>query len=457
MEKPQSLGQRIREGFRDTFWVWRQELNFIFKDSVVVLFFLIVPLAYPIIYTLIYNTERASEAPLAVVDDSNTAFSREFIRRIDASPEVKVVAHCPDMPHAQEWLYKQYAYGILYIPHDFSEAVNRNQQTHASLYCDMSSLLFYKAFVLTATEVSLDMGAELQMETEKHATAQQDFVAAHPVQSASISLYNPQSGFASFLIPAVLMLLIQQTLLIGICMLAGTARERNQFDTLIPVANHYNGVFRIVFGKSLLYFMLYALASFWLLLVMPKLFSLPRLSNPIDLLMFGLPYILACIFFAITLSCFVKDRESPMILFVFTSVIFIFLTGVSWPTDAMPVFWRYVSYLIPSTHGVQGFVKMNCMGATLNQVQFEYQALWLQMGFYFTTAVACYHLRFRQTHERHLFKHLQKLQDRLQTKLQTKLAELPQKSKSKKVKTIRKTRAKSKTSTKTTRKKTEEE
>lgn len=406
MNSPYSLKQHIKEGLQDTFWVWRQELHFIFKDSVVVLFFLVVPLAYPIIYTLIYNTERASDAPLVVVDDSHSALSREFTRRIDASPEVKVMAHCPDMPHAQEWLAKQYAYGILYIPRDFSEAIHRGEQAHVSLYCDMSSLLFYKAFVLTTTDVSLDMGAELQVEHEKHATRQQDDVAVCPVKSEAIALYNPQSGFASFLIPAVLMLIIQQTLLIGICMLAGTARERNQFDTLIPVAQHYNGVFRIVFGKSLLYFMLYTLASFWLLLVMPKLFSLPRLADPFDLLWFGLPYILACIFFAITLSCFVKDRESPMILFVFTSVIFVFLTGVSWPTTAMPDFWRYFSYLIPSTHGVQGFVKMNSMGATLNQIQFEYRALWLQTGAYFMTATLCYKIRFRQTHSRRFDKHI---------------------------------------------------
>ncbi len=413
MNNPYSLKQRIREGFKGTFFVWRQELNFICRDSVVVLFFFVVPLAYPVIYTLIYNTERASDAPLVVIDDSHSALSREFIRRVDASPEVKVVAHCPDMPHAQEWLDKQYAYGILYIPRDFSEAIHRNKQAHVSLYCDMSSLLFYKAFVLTATDVSLDMGAELQMEHEKHATRQQDDVAVAPVESEAIALYNPQSGFASFLIPAVLMLLIQQTLLIGICMLAGTARERNQFDTLIPVAQHYNGVLRIVFGKSLLYFMLYTLASFWLLLVMPKLFSLPRLSDPIDLLLFGLPYILACIFFAITLSCFVKDRESPMILLVFTSVIFVFLSGVSWPTVAMPDFWRYFSYLIPSTHGVQGFVKMNSMGATLEQIQFEYRALWLQVGFYFVTAVLCYRMRFRQTRARHRHKRRSRIQARL--------------------------------------------
>ena len=39
----------------------------------------------------------------------------------------------------------------------------RGAQTTVSLYCDMSALLFYKAFLLAATEVSLDMGKELRM------------------------------------------------------------------------------------------------------------------------------------------------------------------------------------------------------------------------------------------------------------------------------------------------------
>ena len=47
-------------------------------------------------------------------------------------------------------------------------------------------------------------------------TERQDEISTAPIEYEDISLFNPQDGFASFLIPAVLILIIQQTLLLGI-------------------------------------------------------------------------------------------------------------------------------------------------------------------------------------------------------------------------------------------------
>ena len=132
-----------------------------------------------------------------------------------------------------------------------------------------------------------------------------------------MALYNPTNGFAAFLIPAVLMLIIQQTLLLGIGLSAGTAREHNRFRDLVPVQRHYNGTLRIVFGKGLSYLMVYALVSVYILVVVPRLFSLNQIALPGELTLFCLPYLLACIFFSMTASIAIRNRETCMLLFVF--------------------------------------------------------------------------------------------------------------------------------------------
>ncbi len=81
-----------------------------------------------------------------------------------------------------------------------------------------------------------------------------------------------------------------------------------------------------------------------------------------------LPYLAACIFFAMTASIAIRNRETCMLLFVFTSVPLLFLSGISWPGAAMPAFWKYFSYIFPSTFGINGYVSINSMGATLNEV-----------------------------------------------------------------------------------------
>ena len=353
--------QRVVQGVHDLFYIWKQEFRNTFRDQGV--------------------NETLRDVPTAVVDNSRTSLSRDYLRRVDATSEVQIVSYCADMEEAKLALRDRKAYGIIYIPASFSEDIAEGRQTQVSLYCDMSGLLYYKSLLLSNTEVSLDMNAEIKIARAGNTTERQDELTVYPIEYKDVALYNPTNGFAAFLIPAVLMLIIQQTLLLGIGLSAGTAREHNRFR---------NGTLRIVFGKGLSYLMVYALVSVYILVVVPRLFSLNQIALPGELTLFCLPYLLACIFFSMTASIAIRNRETCMLLFVFTSVPLLFLSGISWPGSAIPPFWKYFSYLFPSTFGINGYVRINSMGATLNEVAFEYQALWIQTGVYFVTTCLVY-------------------------------------------------------------------
>ena len=390
MKKENRLRYIIKEGIEDTFYIWKEEWKNVFKDSGVMIFFFLVPFVYPLLYAFIYDNEVVHEAKMVVVDPSDSFLSREFTRRVNATADVEVVTVCSDMAEAKKMLDEKKAYGILLYPGDFSKDLNAGRQTTVSLYCDMSALLFYKAFLLSATEVSLDMGKELRKHNHPSSTDQLDQITVTPVPYESVALFNSQNGFASFLVPAILILVLQQTLILGIGMLGGTAREKNRFHSLVPVSRHFSGTLRIVFGKSLTYLLLYVVVCIWVLGIVPKLFALPQVGHPLSVLLFILPYLFACIFLSMTLSGFMTSRESPMLVFVFTSVILLFISGVSWPEASIPPFWKAVGYLFPSTPGIQGFIRINTSGATLSEVAHEYHVLWIQAGVYFTTSCLIY-------------------------------------------------------------------
>ncbi len=390
MKREHRLRYIIKEGIQDTFFIWKDELKNVFKDSGVMIFFFLVPFVYPLLYAFIYNNEMVHNAKMVVVDQSDSYLSREYIRKVDATADVKVVAVCADMEEAKRMLDEKKAYGILYFPSEFSKDIHKGKQATVSLYCDMSALLFYKAFLLATTEVSLEIGKELRAQNNPSSTIEQEKITINPIPYESVALFNSQNGFASFLVPAILILVIQQTLILGIGMLGGTAREKNRFHSLVPVSRHFNGTLRIVFGKSLTYLLLYVVVCIWALGVVPKLFSLPQVGEPWTVMLFVLPYLFASIFLSMTLSGFMTSRESPMLVFVFTSVILLFISGVSWPKEAIPPFWKAVGYLFPSTPGIQGFIRINTAGATLNEVAHEYRTLWIQAGVYFITACMIY-------------------------------------------------------------------
>ena len=383
----------------DTFYIWRQELKQVFKDEGVLIFFIIVPLIYPLLYSWIYNNETVHEVPVVVVDESHTGLSRQFIRQCDASPDVRVAYYAQDLEEAKSLISRQLVKGAYLIPSDFETRVNRMEQATISVYCDMSLMLTYKAIYQTALLVSMEMGTEVKTRLGQHYTAHEEVIAARPLDYADVPLFNPSGGYGSFILPGVLMLILQQTLVMGIGMSAGTARENNIYNQLIPISRPYQGVFRIVFGKSLCYFMLYALMGTWLVVVVPWLFNFPQLASGWSLLVLMLPYILACIFFGMVMSCLVRYRENVMLLMVFVSVPLLFLTGVSWPQSNIPGFWQGVSWLFPSTYGVRAYVRLNSMGATLSDVAPELRLLWLHVAIYFALACGVYRYQIYLTRQ----------------------------------------------------------
>ena len=259
------LKDKIAQGINDLFYIWKREFQTTFRDQGVLIFFILVPLGYPLLYSFIYDNEVVREVPAVVVDDSHSSLSREYLRKVDATPDIQIVSYCADMEEAKQMLKNRRAYGIIYIPSDFSDNIAKGKQTQVSIYCDMSGLLYYKSMLIANTAVSLDMNKDIKIARSGNTTDRQDEITAYPIEYEEISIFNPTAGFAAFLIPAVLVLIIQQTLLLGIGLAAGTARENNRFKDLVPINRHYNGTLRIVLGKGLSYFLVYILVAFYVL------------------------------------------------------------------------------------------------------------------------------------------------------------------------------------------------
>lgn len=414
-----SIFHKIYAWLEDAAYVWRQEIKQIVHDEGVLIFCVIVPLVYPLLYSWIYNNEVVREVPVVIVDQSHSQQSRQFIRMVDASPDVRVLCYAADLDDAQSLVSRQVAKGVYLIPADFATNLNRMQQGVVSVYCDMSLMLAYKAIYQTSVAVTQAMGAEIQRKVSGNYTAREDLITTRPLDFEDVPIFNPAGGYGNFIIPAVIMLIIQQTLILGIGLAAGTARERNRYSDLVPINRCYGGIYRIVTGKALCYLMVYAVMAAYLTLIVPRIFSFIALIQWQDLLALMLPYLLACVFFGMTVSCLVHYRENVMLLVVFISVPLLFMTGVSWPQSAIPGFWQGVSWLFPSTFGVRAFVRMNTMGGVLSDVVPEIRYLWIQAAAYFGTACLVYgvELRLSRSHAQERLVHLRKKREiRLQLK-----------------------------------------
>lgn len=374
----------------DIWLVFSTEVRRVFNDKMVLLIFFIAPLLYPLIFCYMYSNENVQHLPVAVVDEARCEASHRFVQKLEATPELTVAYRPATLAEARRLLEEHRVRGIFYFPRDFNARLASLQTARIVVFADMSSFYFYKAVLAGGNAVLIDEmhTVELQRYEASGLTATEAGIQMQPVAMENVTAFNPTGGYGSFFLPALLLLVIHQTLFLGICILCGDANENSRSLRLIPPRLRLGrSVHRVIFGRSLCYILIYVpicLLDLWLI---PHWFHLPQLGNISTLLMFLLPLLLAVVFFAMSVgNVFVQQKISPMLCFVFLSLVLFFITGMVWPQSNMPRWIYALSQLFPSTPGVQGFVKISSMGATLAEVKHEYLLLWFQTAVYFATA-----------------------------------------------------------------------
>ncbi|MCF0244699.1 MAG: ABC transporter permease [Bacteroidaceae bacterium] len=357
----------------------------IFGDKGVLLLAVIVPLVYPFLYSWIYTNEVVREVPVCVVDMSKSKSSRQFIQKLDATPDIDVAYLCTDMKEAERKLAEQKAYGIVFFPYDYEQKTARLEQSTISAYIDMSFLLYYKAIYITLTNLTLEASSKIQLKLAQNTTRREDKLQENSIKMVDHQLFNKTGGYGNFLLQAVIVILIQQTLVLAVCMRAGWRRQKAQYTD-----GKYAST-PSMFGDSLTkdflstffgYGLLYIWNAAYVLLLTPKFFGFSQHITVSEFCIFVVPTLFAMLCFAMALSTMFKKREDCMVCIVFSSLPMLFLVGISWPEVAIPEFWEYVAWFIPSTPAARAFVRLNEMNSTIQDVYPYLAALIVQGIFY---------------------------------------------------------------------------
>jgi ABC-2 type transport system permease protein len=377
------LGQWIR----DAWGIFVNELRMIVRDNGVMLIFCFAGLVYPLLYNWIYGYGVVDEMPVAVVDLSGGSYSRRYVRELDATRECAVAFDCGSLDEAKRLLEEQKVHGIVCIPADFDEKLNRMEQGVISTYSDMSTFLYYKNMTLATNQVMLDEVHRIQ--TERYAAAGyvgEDAVQLiEPVQYDSFLQFNPTISFTMFFVYMAMMMILQQVMFYGSSTLAGTLREEGRSFASLTENLSGHGMGRIVLGRGFAYYLIFIFLGVFGTLLVPWLFHLPMHCRWWEVLVLLLFYVADIIFFSFTWSSAIAKRETVLVLLLFVTPIAVFLTGFTWPTSNFPVFWRVLSYVFPSTFGCRGFMTL-CNSGTLEAIAPEIRALTIQTVSYFVLA-----------------------------------------------------------------------
>lgn len=381
--------KRIFSNLLDIWEVLAAEVRRVFSDKTTITIFFLATVVYPPLYYYTYHLDTLTSMPVAVVNLSNGEDSKRFVHKLDATPEVNVAYRCASLADAERLLREHTVRSIFLLPKDYDYLLAHDRSATVTVVADISSFIYYKSALMGGSNVMLDEmhTIELERQAAEGVTGEQAETQIQPVVYDDVKLYNPGGGYSPYFIPALLMLVIHQTLFFGICVLCGDANENRRALRLIPPRLRGRSIYRVTMGRLLCFLFIYfpiTLLDLWLI---PHWFGMPQLGRPVDIMLFVLPYVIAIVCFAMTFgNLFARERLSVLLCCLFFSVILFFLSGLVWPQSNMPRFWLAFSYIFPSTPGIEGYVRISSMGATLSTVRHEYLALWIQVGVYFITA-----------------------------------------------------------------------
>jgi ABC-2 type transport system permease protein len=387
----------IKAGLADISSIIRTEFKTIAGSFAIVLVLMGGIFMYGLLYNYMYAPDLVRNVPVVVVDNSKTALSREYIRLLNATPQVDVIATGEDNVQAKELMKMDEAAGILYLPYDFSDRVSRGDESVFIMYETTSAFLYYLAMQEASASSMLALNDRFRPEMLVFLPSEDaaQLASVQPINVVGTALYNYTEGYGTYLIPAVLIVIMFQTLLMVIGMVSGDER---QFRSLRNYPPSLGQAMRLVTGKTFVYMLLYAVFSLFLLGLIPLIFDLPDIGNVWNIIMLLIPFLMATSFFGLTASLFFTDSDAPLLMIAFFSVGLIFLSGVSYPLELMPWYWKLSHYLIPAAPATLAYVKLNSMGASMAGIHTEYITLWIQCAVYFLSACLVYRYNIRKSH-----------------------------------------------------------
>ena len=353
---------------------------------------------YGLLYNYMYQPNLIRKAPVVVADLSQSSLSREYVRLLSASSQVEVNSHANNILEAKELMKTREVVGIVYIPRDFERRVGRGDQSVFLAMVNTSAFLNFAAIqeATSGAMVELDGRHRSDMITFLPLPTLYAMSQAQPINVVGTALFNHTEGYGSYLIPVVLILIIFQTLMMVIGMISGGERYKKTILYYKKNGLGFGNMMAIVLSKTFVYSVLYAIFAYFLIGLLPQIFSIPNIGDTMDIITLLIPFFMASCFFGFTCSLVYADSESPILMIAFFSVGLVFLSGISYPLELIPWYWKVFHYIIPAPPAVLGYVKVNSMGASIADIKTEYITLWIQCLVYFLTACFVYRYNIKK-------------------------------------------------------------
>lgn len=361
------------------------EWKLFYTDAAAVLLLVVAGILYAFYYPTPYMNQTVSKVPVAVVDMDHTVMSRQLTQMSASAQQIDVRYIFSDLREAEEALADEKIYGFMVIPKDMEKTLRNGGSVNVNVFTHGAYVMLHGNIGTAFTTCALTVGATTKVKRialGKKVPAAKAMAMRDPTPLSIQTLYNNTGSYSNYVVPSVLVLILQQTLVIGICVLGG-ARAHRKFrkkyrDSLVE---NEKMPYRY-FGRSLAYFLHYCSFILFYHFVIYNIFDFPRRGQLLPMIAFAIVFLFSTINFGMVLSQVFLRRETSMQIFLFMSIPILFLANFSWPTYLVPNWMVGLSALLPSTFAVPAWLSIEQRGADIFEASALLYPLALQAVFY---------------------------------------------------------------------------
>ncbi len=340
--------------------------------------FVIAPVIYGIYYPQPYLNQILRKIPIAVVDNDLSEMSRRMVETLDASGAVSVAIRADTFAQGRAAIDRGQAFAVVGIPPGTERDVLKGVAVHVPIYADATYLFIFRTIGNGISVAINTLSSELAAGGARTdgSLVKATLASVSPADILLQPIFNPVGGYASYVVPAAFVLILQQLLLTGVALLTVVAP---------PPADR--SAFANVLGRGVAHLTIILPALALYLILLPRFYGFSTLGQPLQWFALASLFVLATSFMAQAVGIWFKYPETPTLIFLGTSLPQFFLTGFSWPREAIPEAVRTVGYIFPSDFAIDGIVRINQLGASLWEVIRDWRGLGALVVIYFGLAV----------------------------------------------------------------------
>ncbi|KUO60235.1 hypothetical protein APF79_01065 [bacterium BRH_c32] len=350
------------------FELLKREIRIILKDKDIFMVILIAPLFYSFFYGSIYLNKSENSIPFAVVDYDNSISSQKLIRMLDATSMIEVKEIISDPRRAQIELEAGNISGYLLVPKNFESSIKSKTGVVLNSYLNTTRFLVSNDLnkAVNETVAAFNKSLTLKYYYTKGINQEAAQTYLEPVATDIRSMFNTTDSYGDFLVPAILILILQQTLFFG---LAESIAKENEFNTLRDYFSlAKNKINLIIHGKSIFYLVISSAYALFFFTIVYSVFNVPFNGSALVFASITLLLLLTVIYYSLFVASFFKRKILALQFLTLTSYPIFLISGYSWRLDSMPLLVKWIANLIPSTPFYSAFVRIVQMGAGFNDI-----------------------------------------------------------------------------------------